>query len=107
MHKEGEGCPAARGWSDPTGSDGGALPTYVDDGNGQQRVCDLRQLDGESGQRCRSGADCTDCLSGFCRETTTSPICPAGTYPPQLRFIGGALLGSSLVHVRITCLLEP
>jgi hypothetical protein len=99
LQQEGD-CSAARGWFDPPND-----AAVVNVGGDAWRLCDVRQLDGEAGAACRSGADCTDCASGFCRTDQAAPICREGTFPTQLRFIGGVFSGRR-VRGRIRCLLE-
>ena len=101
-HRDGD-CSAARGWFDPP--DAGGAAVNVDRPGDAWPLCEVRQLDGEAGAVCRSGADCANCPSGFCRTDESRPICQEGTFPPQLRFIGGVFSGPPL-RARIRCLLD-
>src|SRR6185503_8700524 len=71
VHAQPVGCPLSRGWSDPPTADGGIGSEAIDieTAQGQRRVCDVQQLDGDAGTTCRSGAACPDCPSGYCMRT--------------------------------------
>jgi hypothetical protein len=107
LHTQFVGCPAARGWFDPSTGDGGTGATYVGAKGSERRVCEVRQLDGEAGATCRLGTACPDCPSGFCMRTGDSAKwCPYGTgFRADLHVTGGALTGP--LEGRLTCLLEP
>jgi len=97
-------CPASRGWFDPTGPDGGSMATYVGRPNAG-RICELRQLAGDDGALRRAGGESRSSLSGFCRLDQPPRGCFDGTFPTQLRFVGGALAGRFQAMIR--CLLAP
>ena len=99
-------CSPARGMNAPLGDDGRPHDVTETRGVRSVAICELGQLQGEAGTRCRQGLDCTDCPSGWCKQSTPLPreTCSSG-FSPSLRFIGGALSGTDEVH--IACALEP
>ena len=104
LHDQRVGCPLSRGWFDPPTADGGTGATTIETARGQRRVCEVRQLDGDDGATCRSGAACPSCPSGFCMRTKPMSWCPGGSRA-DLHVTGGAMAGPLEGH--LTCLLEP
>jgi len=106
VHAQPVGCPLSRGWSDPPTADGGSEATDIETVQGQRRVCEVRQLDGDDGATCRSGAACPDCPSGFCMRTEDAMTwCLWGGYRADLHITGGAVAGPLQGH--LTCTLGP
>jgi len=106
VHAQPMGCPLSRGWFDLPTADGGSGATVINTPKGEHRVCEVRQLEGEAGANCRSGAPCPDCPSGFCMRTDDSmKWCRSGGFRADLHVTGGAALGPLEGH--LTCTLEP
>ena len=96
-----EPCPADFGWLDPMGPNGVRAPRVDHGAAGDQRVCEVRQLEGAALASCRSTLDCADCEPGWCAtevpDLVFSQDCAPGRFYPPFRFVLGAGAGPDSV----------
>jgi hypothetical protein len=95
-------CPRWAGWVDPLNSEGERVPLVVETESGQERVCEVLQLEGEALESCRTDLDCSDCDAGFCVTELAGTECFAWSY---VRFTLGSN-SAQPARLRITCDVE-
>lgn len=88
-------CPTEQGWLDPLAADGSRVSRLDQDGSGEKRVCEVRQLEGAALASCRASLDCSGCEPGWCATEVPELIlrssdCPAGSSPLAFRWVLGA-----------------
>lgn len=108
-------CDASRGWLDPVVGDptnGTRAPEYELNPDGtRQRVCEIRQLSGDSLAECLDQPDSAPTSAGWCYPEPSDACrqrCPSGQVPIAFRFTGGSSRAdSSRLRLRYDCLIDP
>jgi hypothetical protein len=97
-------CDPGAGWLDPLDDDGVRRPQTRTVDGATVRVCEIRQLEGDSMAKCRSDLACDGCEAGWCLTDLpqlTEPCSPSAGHALPLRLIAGA--AATPARATITC----
>ncbi len=95
-----EECPRWAGWANPLDGSGKRVPRSRHTEYGEERVCEVLQLEGAALDSCRTDPSCADCDAGFC--FPESPRSSGCTTLADFRFPFGADVAAR-GRLEITC----